>query len=87
MQDNQILKAEIIAALDFLPPDSLKLLAKFIAILSADIAEEEIQQFDFIQELKTLPKSARIISPHLANREQIVNFKKEIVEVEVDDSL
>jgi hypothetical protein len=35
MQEQQILKAEIISSLDFLPADSLKLLAEFATFLQA----------------------------------------------------
>ena len=73
MQDTKNLKAEIISALDFLPMDSLKLLAKFVAFLQTNPAQEEIEKVE-------LPQSTiRISSPRLAQPEQVADFKKEVV--------
>jgi len=73
IQDTKNLKAEIISALDFLPTDSLKLLAKFVAFLQTNAAQEEIEKVE-------LPQSTiHISSPRLAQREQVADFKKEVV--------
>lgn len=72
-QDTKNLKAEIISALDFLPADSLKLLAKFVAFLQTNPAQEETEKVG-------LPhRTIRISSPRLAQREQAADFKKEVV--------
>ena len=81
IQDTQNLKAEIISALDFLPTDSLKLLAKFVAFLRANVAREETDKVEIPQRI------IRISSPRLAHREQIADFKKEVVWETTDDSL
>jgi hypothetical protein len=73
IQDTKNLKAEIVSALDFLPADSLKLLAKFVAFLQTNPAQEEIEKVE-------LPQSTiRISSPRLAQRKQVADFKKEVV--------
>ncbi len=87
MQDIQTLKNEIISALDFLSFDSLKLLTKFAAFLRANAAQTEIDHLDFTQAPEISPQPARIMSPRLVHREQVADFKKEIVEVVADDSL
>lgn len=81
MHDAQNLKAEIISALDFLPTDSLKLLAKFVAFLRANIAQEETNKVEIPQRI------IRISSPRLAHPEQVADFKKEVVWETADDSL
>jgi hypothetical protein len=73
MQDTKNLKAEIISALDFLPTDSLKLLAKFVAFLQTNTAQEETEKVELPQRI------IRISSPRLAHREQVADFKKEVV--------
>lgn len=73
MQDTKNLKAEIISALDFLPTDSLKLLAKFVAFLQTNAAQEETEKVELPQ------RTIRISSPRLAHREQAADFKKEVV--------
>jgi hypothetical protein len=73
MQDAKNLKAEIISALDFLPTDSLKLLAKFVAFLQTNAAQEETEKVELPQ------RTLRISSPRLAHREQVADFKKEVV--------
>lgn len=73
MQDTKNLKAEIISALDFLPTDSLKLLAKFVAFLQTNAAQEETEKVELPQ------TTIRISSPRLAHREQITDFKKEVI--------
>jgi hypothetical protein len=72
-QDTQHLKAEIISALDVLSTDSLQLLARFVAFLQTDIAQEETKQVEIPR------KTLRISSPRLVHREQAADFKKEVV--------
>ncbi len=73
VQDTKNLKAEIISALDVLPADSLKLLAKFVTFLRTNEAQEEIEKVEVLQ------KTIRISSPRLAHREQVADFKKEVI--------
>jgi hypothetical protein len=73
MQDTKNLKAEIISALDVLPADSLKLLAKFVAFLQTNAAQEETGKVELPQ------RTIRISSPRLAHREQVADFKKEVI--------
>ena len=87
MQENQTLKAEIISALDRLPLDSLKLLAKFVAFLRTNAAQESIQELNPAQKIEIPSQSARVMSPRLVHREQAAEFKKEIVEIAPNDSL
>ena len=81
IRDTQALKAEIISALDFLPTDSLKLLAKFVAFLRVNVAQEETSKVEIP------PGTIRISSPRLAYPEQAADFKKEVVWESTDDSL
>ena len=81
IRDTKNLKAEIISALDFLPVDSLKLLAKFVAFLRTNVAQEETGKVGLPQ------KTVRISSPRLVHREQIADFKKEVVWETTDDGL
>jgi hypothetical protein len=91
MQDTQTLKAKIIALLDFLPADSLKLLAEFAAFLrtksdsSGVQAERAEMQFEINTEPR--PRPARIVSPHLVHPEQIADFKLEVIEEASNDRL
>lgn len=91
MQDTQTLKSKIIAVLDFLPADSLKLLAEFAAFLrtksdSSVIQEERAEmQFEITPEARYRP--TRIVSPHLVHREQITDFKLEVIEEAPNDRL
>jgi len=97
MQDTQTLKAKIIALLDFLPADSLNVLAEFAAFLRAksdssvrienSIVQEERAEMQF--EITTEPrrKPAQIVSPHLVHREQIGDFKLEVIEEATNDRL
>lgn len=87
MQDIQTLKSEIISALDFLSPDNLKLLAKFVAFLRTNTAQTETDQLNLEQDVEFSPKLAHITSPRLVHREQAADFKKEVVEIVADDSL
>ncbi|NJN98296.1 MAG: hypothetical protein HC875_31515 [Anaerolineales bacterium] len=73
IQDTKNLKAEIISALDFLPADNLKLLAKFVAFLQTNTAQDVIEKVDIPQ------RTIRISSPRLAQREHVADFKKEVV--------
>ncbi len=81
VQNTQHLKAEIISALDFLPADSLKLLAKFVAFLQTNVAQEEIEKAELPQ------KTIQILSPRLAQPEQAADFEKKVVWETTDDSL
>ena len=82
-QATQTLKSEVIATLDYLPFDKLKQLADF------RIKIEKLNWTDGVAKLQTAqtlkmdmvspPPSAHIISPHLVHREQIADFKMEII--------
>jgi hypothetical protein len=95
MQDTQRLKAKIITLLDFLPADSLKLLAEFAAFLRAksgsydvvgpSMVQEEIAETAFETAIERR-QPVRISSPRLVNREQIADFKLEVIE-EANDRL
>ncbi len=90
MQDTQTLKAKIIALLDFLPADSLKLLAEFAAFLRAKsdspaeveppMVQEETTGMKIETTIEPRPGPIRISSPRLVNREQIADFKLEVIE-------
>jgi hypothetical protein len=86
-QDTKTLKAEIISALDFLTLDNLKLLAKFVAFLRTNLAQEELDATEFEKKVETPSKRMRIASPHLAHREQAADFRKEVVWEADDDGL
>ena len=96
MQDTQTLKAKIIALLDLLPADSLKLLAEFAAFLRAKsdsyggleppMVQEEVAEMKFETAIDPRQRPIRISSPRLVNREQIADFKLEVIE-EVNDRL
>lgn len=90
MQDTQTLKAKIIALLDFLPADSLKLLAEFAAFLRAKsdspVAQKEAAEMKIETPIEPRQRPIRISSPRLVNREQIADFKLEVVE-EANDPL
>ena len=75
MQDLQSLKHEIISALDLLPADSLKLLAKFVAFLRSNGTQIELDQLKLAQELEIPTPPVRITSPRLVHREQVADFK------------
>ena len=91
MQDTQTLKAKIIALLDFLPADSLNVLAEFAAFLrtksDTSVVQEERNKMQL--EITTEPRHrpARIVSPHLVHREQIADFKLEVIEEASHDGL
>ncbi len=92
MQDTQNLKAQIVALLDFLPADSLKLLAEFAAFLRAKTdssisssAQKGTNVVELESMIKSRPKPIRISSPHLVKREQIAGFKLEIIEEATND--
>ncbi|MCK6624379.1 MAG: hypothetical protein L6R45_04310 [Anaerolineae bacterium] len=91
MQDTQTLKAKIIALLDFLPADSLKVLAEFAAFLrtksDSSVVQAEKAEIEF--EITTAPRhrAAYIVSPHLVHREQAVDFKLEVIEEMPNDRL
>jgi hypothetical protein len=97
MQETQVLKAKIIALLDFLPADSLKLLAEFAAFLQTRasnsargenlMVQEERAEMNFEVSTKPRQKPARVISPRLAHPEQIVDFKMEVIEESSNDRL
>lgn len=80
-QDIQTLKAEIATSLDFLSPDSLKLLAKFVSFLRTGNAQTEIAQ---IVDTVTVPMPQpvmRITGPRLVHPHQIADFRKEVVDI------
>lgn len=96
MQDTQTLKAKITALLDFLPADSLKLLAEFAAFLQAKsdsysgfeplMPQEKTTEMKIETIVESRQRPIRISSPHLVNHEQITDFKLEVIE-EANDSL
>lgn len=61
--------------------DSLNLLAKFVAFLQANVAQEESKKGELPQ------RTLRISSPCLAYREQVADFKKEVIWDSGDDGL
>jgi hypothetical protein len=81
----QLLKYEIVAALEFLSLDSLKLLAKFVAFLRSNIAQAEVTQLQPIINVTPPPKNIHFTSPRLAHRHHIADFKKEMVELADDE--
>ena len=91
MQDTQTLKTKIIALLDFLPADSLNVLAEFAAFLrtKSDSSVVQEERVDMQLEVTTEPrrKPARIVSPRLVHREQIAEFKLEVIEEAPNDRL
>ena len=86
-QDAQRLKAEIISALDFLSPDSLRLLVNFVSFLRTNAAQPEIKRINDRIEVNVPRQTVRMTSPRLVHRHQIVDFQKEVVEIDTDDSL
>jgi hypothetical protein len=82
MQDAQVFKTKIISALDFLPLESLKLLSEFVEFLMAKITQMDTKS-ETIVEIQ-LPRKARIASPRLANSEQVVEFKLEVIEEAIE---
>ncbi|MFO7538700.1 MAG: hypothetical protein R6X32_11680 [Chloroflexota bacterium] len=95
MQDTQRLKAKIITLLDFLPADSLKLLAEFAAFLRAKSGSYDVVEPSMVQEqvaeitFETAvqrQQPIRVVSPRLVNREQIADFRLEVIE-EANDRL
>lgn len=90
-QDAQTLKADIITALYFLPLDNLKILADLLAVLRAKV-EQPFGQTEIVhKEIETKAdarqSSARIVSPRLVHREQINDFKMEIIMESANDRL
>jgi hypothetical protein len=81
IQETKNLKTEIIMALDFLPTDSLRLLAKFVTFLQTNVTLEEIEKLEPTQ------RPIRIFSPRLAHQQQIADFRKEVIWEKTDDSL
>ena len=83
MQEIQMLKREITAMLDFLPPDSLKLLAEFAAFLrvkrTPNGVHNEVIQAQRQTPLQTPRKRVRVVSPRLVHREQAADFKMEVI--------
>lgn len=86
-QPTQNLKTEIISALDTLPVDSLKLLAKFVSFLQADVTQEGTDTMDFETHVEIPQRTVRISSPRLADPEQAADFRKEVVWDVTNDSL
>lgn len=84
LQSKQTLKQEIISTLDFLSPESLNLLAKFVSFLRSSPAQEEFHQEEFSTpetevSITEPSRVVKITSPRLVNRAQVVDFRKEIV--------
>jgi hypothetical protein len=88
MQDTQTLKAQIIYPLDFLPTDSLRLLAEFAVFLRAKTDNSMTGNTSAI-ELESMAeprqKPIRIPGPRLVNGEQIKDFKMEVIEETSND--
>ncbi len=82
-QDAQTLKADILTALDFLPLDNLKILAELVAVLRAKV-EQPLKSETKIGSRQSL---AHIISSRLVHREQINDFKMEIIMESANDRL
>ncbi|HRW08299.1 MAG TPA: hypothetical protein P5121_24515 [Caldilineaceae bacterium] len=80
-QNTQTLKTEIMASLDFLSPESLKLLAKFVSFLRAGNVQTEIEQVVDTIDLPMPQQVIRIPSPRLVHRRQVADFQKEVVEI------
>lgn len=90
MQDTQTLKAKIIALLDVLPADSLNLLAEFAAFLGTKsdsdsdgeppIIREKTVEMKIEPAIESRQRPIRISSPYLVNREQIADFKLDVIE-------
>jgi len=86
-QTTQTLKSEVIATLDYLPLDKLKQLADFANYLRIKIEKpnwtDMVAKPQTAQTLKmdmvSPPPSAHIISPRLVHREQVADFKMEII--------
>ena len=97
MQDTQTLKAKIIALLDFLPADSLKLLAEFATFLQTKsdsysgveppMVQEETVETKIETAIEPRQRPLRISSPRLVNREQIADFKLEVIEEAPNDQI
>jgi hypothetical protein len=70
IQDTKSLKAQIISTLDFLPADTLQLLAEFAVFLQSKVEQPvaTVQQ-----------KPIHIFTPRLAHPEQIADFKLEVI--------
>jgi hypothetical protein len=86
-QDAQRLKSEIVSALDFLSPDSLRLLVKFVSFLRTNAAQPEINQINDVIAINAPRQTVHMTSPRLVHRDQSADFKKEIVEIEFNDGL
>lgn len=97
MQDSQTLKAQIIALLDSLPAESLKLLAEFATFLRAKsdsdddieptMVQDKTAQMNIETAIEPRQRPIRISSPRLVNRKQIADFKLEVVEEAPNDCL
>jgi hypothetical protein len=91
MQDTQTLKARIIALLDFLPADSLKLLAEFAAFLGArtdssiTLTGQQDKGAEELEIIESRQRPIRISSPRLIHPEQIADFNLEVIEEMPDD--
>ena len=86
-QTTQTLKHEIVASLDRLTPESLKLLAKFVSFLRSNVANQEINEIEAVIDVDIPPRPMRIASPRLIHQHQVMDFRKEITEIETDASL
>jgi len=86
-----MLKREITATLDFLPSDSLKLLAEFATFLRVKRTHNGVYVEDTQAQRQipagTHPKRLRVASPRLAHREQAIDFQMEVIVEPADASL
>ena len=80
IQSTQRLKAEISSELDLLSLDNLETLSKFVAFLRSNSEQTKQEKSNGIIALNEPKRMLRIASPRLAIRQQITDFKKEIVE-------
>jgi hypothetical protein len=83
MQETQTLKTQIISILDNLPLDSLRVLAEFALFLKTrvDWFSSPLESTPTATIDVPLPKQnvMRIASPHLVHRNQMADFKLEVI--------
>jgi len=84
MQEIQTLKTQIISILDILPLDSLKVLAEFALFLKAKMewfssSLESSPSATTIEVSLPSQKPIHIARPHLVNRNQIADFKLDVI--------
>jgi len=88
MQEIQTLKTQIISTLDVLPLDSLKVLAEFALFLKAKMnwfsSPLESSPSAIIDISLPSQKPIHFARPHLANHNQIADFKLEVITESVE---